>query len=241
MLSGVPLAMVDWVDVTLIALVSVVVSLLVALLLFYCECCLVTSQIDSAHPVSGGLYEGAQLDYAAYKQFTNGPSNQIKAFVCDVCRAIAIQRNGVSKPEPELLFDALHAVGVNPEGSPPLLTSAVARSIAKEVGRIMMENTMPVVTPTCCAACGYIRRFRYDLGSLRPEMKRKVIVELVKNGLSDVQVGGWESCFASTQACVSSALSLVFCVDQPTNGRRTCCVWSCCPTCIQSCLFCPCQ
>lgn len=53
---------------------------------------LVIASIEQANAVTGALYEGAQLAWATYGDFSNVASDELKAFVCDVSRAIAVER-----------------------------------------------------------------------------------------------------------------------------------------------------
>lgn len=76
----------------LIAAMSTLGSIAAAHALAWLVKRLAIASIKQANAVTGALYEGAQLAWDTYGDFSNESSDELKAFVCDVSCAIAVER-----------------------------------------------------------------------------------------------------------------------------------------------------
>lgn len=77
-----------WIVTAVSAALSVIASHLAWWIWYRC----VITSLSRSSPAAGGLYEGAALAWEMYGDFSGESADPVKAFVCDIAHAIAIER-----------------------------------------------------------------------------------------------------------------------------------------------------
>lgn len=129
------------------------------------------------------------------------------------------------------MAEALGPPSDNAHGA-PMLSIQEVRSIALRLGRIMKRETSPVSSCLRIAMCGCLEDYRYNLNSLTPATKRRVVLAMVDPDYDADEAPSFAAAFG---AVVCGALCCLGCGPCLPSCRECCCCWAGCRECWDGC------